>query len=306
MAPLALEARHGWWLALFACACNPERSTRYWLADRAAGAVVALDGELCVRARIPLAAPVFVCSDPGGLWVGTKERLVRVDRPEGAQSVSDFAQLVALGADAGGRAFVLDRGGTGSTDTLLWRVDRDQRRVLLGAFPAAGALAVQTGRLLVGLASGELAALRPDGAVLALGRVAAPVRAVAGGPRPGEWWVLSGTEGASLQLLDRDLVPQWSTLCPPGVLAFAPVAGEPRVWLADEGRVLCCGRDGTREFGPELGDGPWSAVLATPSGVLLLGPCALLELEVRHGGARVRRTQGGFAALAALARATQG
>jgi hypothetical protein len=142
--------------------------------------------------------------------------------------------------------------------------------------------------------------------VLTLGRVAAPVRALARGPRAGEWWVLAGKEGTSLQLLDRELVPQWSAPCPPGVLAFAPVEGEQRVWIADGERILCCGRDGTLELELDAGAGPWSAVQATPSGVLLLGPGALLELEVRHGCARVRRTQGGFAALAALAPAPRG
>ena len=42
MAMRALEAGRGWWLVLLA-ACRPAPEVRYWIADRAAGAVLALD-----------------------------------------------------------------------------------------------------------------------------------------------------------------------------------------------------------------------------------------------------------------------
>ncbi len=306
-----MEPRHIWCFVLLACACREARPIRYWVVDRAADEVLALDEELCVLERIPVAEPILASTDRHGLWVAARGELVRIDRPDGAVRASDFGLLVALGADTEGQAFVLERQSASGLerpagDTLLWRVERDHRRTLLGAFPAAGALALQPGRLLVGLASGELAALRPDGAVLALGRVAGPVRALAHGPRAGEWWVLAGADGTSLQLLDRELAPRWSAACPGGAFALAPVEGEQRVWVAGESRVLCVDRGGALELELEVGVGPWSAALATRSGVLLLGPGALLELEVRHGCASVRHTQGGFAALAALARAAQG
>lgn len=306
-----MEPRLALWFVLLTCACREARPIRYWVADRAAEEVVALDEELCVLERLPVAAPALVSADRHGLWVAAGRGLVRIDRPGGVASASDFGLLVALVSDNEGCAFVLARQDDPrperpAGDTLLWRVERDHRRTLLGAFPSAAALALQPGQLLVGLGSGDLATLRPDGAVLALGRLAGPVRALAHGPRAGEWWALAGTDGTNLQLLDRELASLWNVPCPRGASAFAPVEGEQRVWIAGEGRVLCAGRGGALEMELEVGTGPWSAVLATRRGVLLLGPGALLELEVRHGCASVRRTQGGFAALAALVRAAQG
>lgn len=294
---------------LLACACREAPQPRYWVADRAAAEVVALDEELCVLERIPVAAPGFARADRRGLWVAAGGRLVRIDRPSNAITTSHFALLVGLDSDGEGSAFVLDRQDESARerpagDTLLWRVERDHRRTLLGAFPSAGALALQPGLLLVGCTGGELAALRPDGAVLALGRAAGPIRALARGPRAGEWWAFGGVDGASLQLLDRELALLWNAPCPRGASSFAAVEHEQRVWIAGEGRVLCFGPGGALEI--ELGAGPWQALLATRSGVLLLGHGALLELEVRHGCASVRRTQGGFAALVALTRAGQG
>ena len=301
-----MELRLVWWLVLFTCACRDERLPRYWVADRAAGEVVALDEELCVQERIGVAAPESVRADGDGLWIAARRRLVRRERRSGDDTASDLAELVALEVDAEGRALVLERPPESkrertASETLLWRVEPDHHRTLLGAFPAAEALAVQSGLLLVGGANGELAALRPDGAVLSLGRVPGPTRALAPGPRAGEWWALVGADGTNLLLLDRELAPRWSAACPPGTSRFAPVEGEPRVWVAGEGRALRVGSDGALEL--ELGAGPWEAALATRSGVLLLGRGALLEVEVRHGCASVRRTQGGFAALAVLTRA---
>jgi hypothetical protein len=307
-------SRFAWWLGLVPSGCAGVHEPCYWVADRAAGEVLALDRDLCVLERIPVRSPRQVGADPGGLWVleGSEgsarppRRLVRIERGTGSPSGSDFGELVDMDAPGDGTAFVLERHQTprDGIDTLLWRIDAEQHRTLLGAFPAARTLAAQPGALLVGCASGELAMLRPDGAVLDVRRVPGPVRALARGPRAGEWWALAGD--ASMCLLDRRLEPLWSTRGAHVVQGFAPVEGEERVWTATEGRVLRHGPGGALEIELELPSGPWETALATRAGVLLLGQGALLEVEVRHGCARVRRSQGGFAALAGLAPAVHG
>jgi len=293
--------------------CGETRVPAYWVADRAAGEVLALDAELCVLERIPVPAPRLLATDPGGSWVASAlhgavsppERLSHIERGSGASTSSGFTALVALSPEGGGSVLALERSSSRTStsrpcDTLLWRIGTQGTRTLLGAFPAARALASQPGALLVGCGGGELVLLRADGAVLALGQVAGEVQAVARGPRAGEWWLLDGGVERSLRLLDRELAPLWSARVAPETRRFAAVEGAERVWVAAEGRAVLHGPGGAVEVELELPAGPWQVGLATASGVLLFGPGAVLELEVRHGLARVRRTQGGFRDLAAL------
>lgn len=295
-------------------ACGEVPAPRCWVADRAAGTVLGLDAELCAVERFALVEPRLLGAGPDGLWAASapragapSQRLTRVERRTGTVTSSDFSALVALCADGRGSVFVLERSAERSaessraSDTLLWRVAADHHRTLLGAFPSARALAAQPDALLVGCAGGELVLVRADGAVLALARGPGSVHALARGPRAGTWWSLAGNEERSLRLLDRDLAPLRSARVAPGTSRFAAVEGTEQVWLAAEGRAFRLGPGGGAELELELPAGPWEVALATRSGVLLHGPGALLEVEVRHGVARVRRTQGGFGALAALA-----
>jgi hypothetical protein len=275
--------------------------------------VLALDGELCAVERIALVEPRLVGSDPDGLWVASAPgglarspwRLTRFERQTGAARASDFGALVALATDGRGTAFVLEQtcGGPASSsaaDTLLWRVAADHRRTLLGAFPEGRALAVQAREVLVGCQGGELVLSRADGAVLATARLQAPVHALARGPRAGTWWSLDG-EDRSLRLLSSDLAPRWSARVPPGTRRFAAVEGAERVWSVADGRAARLGPLGTVEVELPLPVDTWEVGLATEHGAFLFAPGAVLEVEVRHGLARVRRTQGGFAALVGLA-----
>jgi hypothetical protein len=301
-------------LVLVLGACGEARAPLYRVADRAAGAVLGLDAELCVVERLALVEPRLLAAAPDGLWAAcatragapAPQRLARVERRTGVVTTSDGAALVALCTDGRGSALVLEHdaarngGSSGAGDTLLWRVAADHGRTLLGAFPSARALAAQPGAVLVGCAGGELVLLRADGAVLALARGWGPVHALARGPRAGTWWSLEGDEERTLRLLERDLAPIRSARVAPGTSRFAAVERAERVWIAAGGRVSRLGPEGADEVGLELPPGPWEVALATGSGVLLQGPGALLEVEVLHGVARVRRAQGGFALLAAL------
>jgi hypothetical protein len=297
-------------LAFTLSACGETRAgaASFWLTDRGADEVLALDGELCVLARFPFRAPALL---GGTAWVAgsTAEsrrtcRLARLDARAGPVDVRDFEDLVALAADEDGTAYVLERGAGGAEgDTLLWRVD--VQRTLLGLFPGARALAAQPGALLVGTTSGLLVALRPDGAVLGHGLASGPVQALARGPRAGEWWALAGPEGACLDLFEPSLAPRWSSVLAVGTRAFAAVPGEERAWIAEPGRARRVGAGGASEVELALPSGTWDAAQATPTGVLFLGRGALLAIEVRHARARIARSQGGFDALAAVAPATE-
>jgi hypothetical protein len=299
-------------LSLVQLACGEAPAPACWVADRAAGEVVALDASLCVLERICVPAPQRLAAGADGLWVASSihgvasppGRLSHVERRGGAATPSDFAALVALSPE-GGSVLGLERhsesaSASGACDTLLWRIGHRGERTLLGAFPSARALAVQPGAILVGCGGGELVLMRADGAVLVLGRCPGEVLAVARGPRAGEWWVLDGATERSLRLLDEELAPLWSARVAPGTTRFAAVEGAERVWIAGEGRALLLGPRGAMEAELELPRGPWQVGLATASGALLFGPGAVLEVEVRHGLPRVRRTQGGFRELVAL------
>lgn len=268
---------------------------------------MALDGELCVLARVPVSSPRLLATDADGLWVASAfagrdpaaARLLRLDTRSGTRRAGDFGALLALCSGEGGAALVLAQPDAG--DSLLWRVSSDFRRTLLGAFPAARALAARPGEILVACAGGELALLRSDGAMLALGTWPEAVLALACGPRAGTWWVLGGGAERRLGLAGSELAPRWSVRTEPGASGFAPVPHEERVWLAAGARVLRYGPSGALELTLELEGGPWVAAAALREGVLLYGVGAVVELRGRGERARSVRTQGGFDALAALA-----
>lgn len=289
-------------LALLLAACGRGAAGGLWLADRGADELVALDGELCVRARVSVASPRLLRADPGGLWVASADSraapepttLVRLGREGERGGATEFSALVALCTERSGAALVLER--VDAIESRLWRVTRELRRTLLGTLPAASALALDDERIVVGCAGGELVRLGPQGGVLGLAEVAFGVRALAPGPRAGECWVL-GVEG-TLALFARGPEPLWSVRTGLAARSLAPAPGAPRVWIAAGEQVRRYGPGGALEFACELAGGPWSAAAASADGVLLLGIGAVLELGPRGD---VLRTQGGFDALSALA-----
>jgi hypothetical protein len=199
---------------------------------------------------------------------------------------------------------VLER--VGQRETLLWRVTDRLERTLLGAFAGAQAVAALPDELVVGGADGALVRLRPDGAVAERGALSEPVHALAPGPRLDRWWVLTGTAASSLVLVDAALAPLWSVRMDITARSFAPVEGQERVWLAAEDQLRGYGPGGKLEVARSLAGGPWEAWAATDDQVVLLGVGALLELSIDGTLIRERRSQGGFADLAALTRASSG
>lgn len=291
-------------LALLLAACGRAGAGGAWLADRGADELVALDRELCVRARVGTASPRLVLADSGGLWVAGADsraaplptRLLRL-RPGGEPvGATDFSALLALCPLPDGDALVLERvESLGARETRLWRVAVDLGRTLLGEFPGASALAADAGRILVGCDDGELVCLAAQGGVLAIVEQAFGVRALAPGPRAGEWWVLDAAGGLALFAGSERL---WRVHTGLAATSLAAVPGMERVWLAASADVRRYGPGGTLELAREIAGGPWSAAAASADGAQLLGVGALLELD-RRG--EVLRTQGGFDALAALA-----
>jgi len=296
-------------VVLLDLSCGGGTDLSCWAADRGAGELLLLDGELCVARRVPLTSPRLLAGGAGALWAGVAgseadelaTRLVRLDKTAQNPRSAAFDGLADLVVEESGDALVIERSGT---STRLWRVDEGLERTLLGRYPAASALAERAGEVLVGGSDGSLVRLTESGGLDAAGHWSGPVLALAPGPRAGEWWVLGGRDGANVGLVDHELEPRWVVESGLATRAFAPQPGEERVWLAD-GRVA-------RRYGPggalehacplELGQTPWRAAVGEAAGVVLVSEGALLELAVRGGVVQPARSQGGFRALSALVR----
>lgn len=264
-----------------------------------------LDRELLPLRRIPVLAPeLLALSGDQAPWVagrcpgsgpgpGRLERIPSGDRGRVAES---FGEVLALGARGEG-VVLLERS---ERRVFLWRVDATRGRCLLGAFPWAKCVAVQSGELLIGGADGSLARLDAGGAVLAWAQGVAPIQALEPGPRPGLWWVLRGEDDSRIELLDGHLVPLWSSRTGMPARSLASVTGEERVWIAGGDRACRHGPGGLLELAFEEAGGPWTVSGGSAEGVLLWSAGAILEVQVVGGRARVKRSQGGFRKLAGL------
>ncbi|MSR62756.1 MAG: hypothetical protein EXS08_09975 [Planctomycetes bacterium] len=281
---------------------------RCWVADRGAGELLALDAELCVERRLPLPSPRLLACSADVVWVGVAAagadefatRLVRLD--SGAQNPRSavFDGIADLVLEGSGDALVIEHSGT---STRLWRIDSELTRTLLGRYPAASALAERAGELLVGGSDGSLVRLTESGGLDAAGHWSGPVLALAPGPQAGEWWVLGGKDGANVGLVGSELEPLWIVESGFSTRAFAPVAGEERVWLADAHAARRYGPGGAleHEYPLDLGAAAWRAGYGDGAGVVLFAEGALIELALRGGVLQPARSQGGFRALSALA-----
>jgi hypothetical protein len=282
-------------LALLGPACA-DATAGPWVLDRGAGELVRLEPTLVVRARIALRSPRALVGGSGGVWVASEDEQAALGTrleflgERGARRSHGFGALHALAADGRGAALVLvDPRDPRGDERFLYRVESSGARTLLGAFPGASAIAAHAGEVLVGTPDGALACLDARGAVRTLGTLAGGVRALAQGPRPGDWWVLDARGG--LTLLGPTLEPRAALASGLDAEGFAPVPGEERVWIAAGARVRRYGPGGALELERALPGSPWRAAAAHAAGVWLVARGAVLELDV-HG--RVRRSQGGF------------
>lgn len=272
------------------------------MVDQAAGELLILDGELCERARIGLPGVRHALIAGDGLWLAPGwplrgiARLAkgRIDYPfAGRAALGEVLALVSIDL---GAIIVLARE---QGESVLWREARE-RRQLLGAYPGASALAARGNELLVGSAGGRLVRLRGDGAMRCEAWVEGGVEALAPGPAPGSWWVLTGGGRAALELRDDELELRHGTVVGPGPVSFQPVEGEERAWLVAGVTMLRLGPHGRHEVELALPAGSWRVATARPKSALLFARGAVLEVRERGGEASLTRSQGGFQALSAL------
>lgn len=298
-----------------------------WVADRAAGAVVALDARGLVVRRVEVSAPVAIAADGGGgvwAWSATEavprgpHALVRI-APGGALS-----ERIPTGAprDPASPLLVVDHTGR------PYVAEAELGAHALSGFPARGApRAVDAGceARVAGCAGGRLWSVDDDCvvAVVAVAAGHATAEAVRGDSLPaavearsvhldpdgrGAWVLARAAFGACVVRLqlDRAGAPRrvWVKSVPlePGALAVAP--GADRAWLVEargsrvagltaESRTRWWRRDlprGGIELGLGAADG--GAWLASGGALVRLGP----EGSARPG-------QGGFGHVVGLATA---
>ncbi|MEW6072520.1 MAG: hypothetical protein AB1726_08005 [Planctomycetota bacterium] len=284
-----------------------------WVADGGAGEVLALDAQDLPVRRVAVAGARALASRPGGgCWVlgageEGKSRLARIE-PEGEiVSVATLGAARALVGTADGAAILIEETPAGRG---IVRLEGDGRRTAIAELAGAACLAIAGSDLLAGRDPGGLVLWRlapaPE-AVRGWGLARRRIVQVAPGPRPGWWWALERAEGGgeaaaeTLHLVDDALAPRWSWTVGPGAAVLAPVPGTESLWVAG-GRAPFVRRIGPGGAELEVPDLPLRGIAAglaaADGGVAWCAPGALLHLDC---DGRLRRTQGGFASLRAIA-----
>ena len=280
-----------------------------WVSDRDGQALIGLDRDLLVAARVEVPWPTEIeACEGGGVWaVSAREGdplgahdLLRLLPDGGLGAPIEVGPVIHL-ATVGVDALVTEREEDGAT--RVRRFAPDGMASLVAELPDALCASGVGERVIVGTARG---------AVLAFGRGApagsqlgGAICDVAPGPSAGAWWVLERKHGGPgrLLLLDAELRTLWSVSCELEASHLAPVAGQERIWLVDAARPLACrfGPGGVLELacGPLPQAGLGRAAALDDGGLLVAAPGALLHLDARG---RLVPGQGGFDFLTDVAR----
>jgi len=279
---------------------------RVWVADRGAGRLIGLDGDLFVARRLAVEHPVAIALRPdGGLWVASaldghprgRHRLELVSPAGEGCPIAELGALLDLEAVAGGGVLAVHTAGG---HTLVEGYDAGGSRLDVLAVPGAACAAGRPGRTLVGTSDGRLLSAgteRP--AQRALGRCFVDLAPDAA---PDRWWALDTGPPSRLLLVDGGLaIVSEHYPGPASALALAPGPAGERVWVlgADRRSVLRLGPGGAPELAQvRLPMRGVEAIAATPAGGLLAAaPGALLRLDA---GGRGVPGQGGFDHLVAV------
>lgn len=293
-------------LLLAALGCAPQDGPAYCAADRAAGALIVLDRGLVELERVPCASPRALVGSGAALWLAhgaegeaRPTRLARLDEHARARFELVFRGLCDLAPWGDDGLLALDE--TAPELGRLWRVDGRGRRRLLGEFARPRAVAARPGSALVGCEAGELLLLAEDGGVRATGALGGPVLDLAPASAPGTWWALWQEHEPRLAWLGPALDVRWSCLLARDARACLAEADDLGAWVSD-------GR-GARRVGPEADEarleldpgGALQPALLHGAQALYLAPGALFAVEARGRELALRRSQGGFTGLCALA-----
>lgn len=279
---------------------------RYFVADRDAGEVVALDADLLVVRKYAFALPVEIeTRRDGGLWVAGATHggplgphcLRRLEAGGRVAVEIRIGPVLDLDTLDGGPALVVSALPDGAREALL--VHSAGASLALSNDADLACIAGAGTRVAVGTGRGVLRIHDASGgAVLQRRELGGALGDVAAGPESGTWWVLDargGPDERRILLLGPDLSTRWERRV--GLLAhrLGPVPAEERVWVVDSAAPLA------RRFGPggalevplaRLELSGCERVLARSSaGAVFAAPGALLVIDA---AGRPLPGQGGF------------
>jgi hypothetical protein len=284
----------------------PPGPARFWVSDRDAQAIVALDTNLIVTAQTALASPIELrARSDGGLWVACATNagptgphvLRRLTHSGAIASESAIGALYDLDCLDGDRALVVEAlpGGARVASMIT---DGLRRTIASGAGPSC--VSGRDAQIVVGTEHGvvTLHSAHDPGAVLATVSIGGMLADVAPGPRAATWWVLDaqgGAAGSRILLLDGNLATLWAAPAGLSALHLVPIPRAERVWIADVNGPIA------RRLGPQGVVEIPSAALAmsgadrglglADGGALFVTPGALLHLDALGSSAP---GQGGF------------
>jgi hypothetical protein len=283
----------------------PPGEPAWWIADRDADAVYALDRERILARSVAIPRPVAVrATADGGAWVvrstTATERggrnLLRIRADGTTAEEIPLGGHPVLAAPEGGEALVIEDGARSEDPRRLVRCgEGGRRRILLEETGLVCAIGVGD-TLFAGSSSGEILRFDAEDALAKIERVRleGPIFALANAGR-GSIYVLRGGDGARLARLEPDLSVAWSVPCGShrAELAATP---DGDVWIVDADAQFLRKFDRAGKLGlerPFPPVGAISAIAASESGgVVLATPGALLVFDEKGNA---RPGQGGFA-----------
>ncbi len=290
----------------------PAGDPAWWVADRDADALYALDRERILALRVPIPRPIEIRSTAdGGAWVvrstaatargGRTLVRIRSDGTIGGEvPVGGHPELAVRGADA----IVIEDGDRAEEPRRLLTFDVDgRRRVLLEE--AGLACAIGSGPyVFAGSSGGAVLRIDVENETWGIRRVLleGPIVALAAAGS-GSVYALHGGDEVLLDRLEPDLSIAWSVPCASRRAGLASTPDEQHAWIVEPDAQLLRKFDRAGELEIERAVPPTSGISAwcasEEGGIVLATPGALLVFDEK-GNARAG--QGGFVFLAGVDR----
>ena len=277
----------------------------WWVADRDADAVYALDGERTLALRVPIRRPIAIRStSDGGAWILCSttatarggRSLLRI-RPDGSNvaevPVGGHPELASMDDDA----LVVEDGARPEDPRRLVRCRADGRRQVLLEEPALACAIASGTSVIAGSSAGAMLRLDVENHDSRIERVplAGPILGLAPAGT-GSIYALHGEDRVHLVRLESDLSIAWSAPCAARSAHLAAKPDGEQAWVVDlDARILRqfdrAGRLALERSVPGT-DGIDASVASAAGDLVLATPGALLVFDEQGS---TRPGQGGFA-----------